>query len=532
MVRKQDKGHRSQSHDARDDEVYVCSGHFQTDFTELCRRNEMAVIPPVVLRPIPPCDVRPDKGKGKHHAHAHTEVPAEQLDENGVPIPPPPKTYTVKDSFEYFKPTVQVLMDNPDKQETVTEVYIRGWKIDTRMMDVFRQCWPLLLRLHSINLWNTGLSGEVVSILAAFLPTCSNVKNLTLDGNPVQEENWHELIGENSLIQRLSLRSCFITDKGAARIGRELGTLEKINKKLVTLDLYGNKITDLGCEHLAAGLRMNRTLLVLTLANNEISDAGCCKLAEVLSTFPLTHEEVVERRKQMSLRIIQPKASKSVIQTRTAKPSSKSDRGSSKSRKDGKGKDGQEDGRKSRREEKSKKASKSTAKDNQSTSAAKTSKPSRTALSPATPSEGKRDRKKEKRAPLVQEQQTELSAVMKVLDKVIPSEDQQLWIPGNRILVSLNLSRNRITAVGVEAMLKAMQHQAAAKVAKGEGAGLMRLNLLNIGIPNDHDLKTQLEQVMLTRDPHYKPPVTIQEDLSTKSDTGSKKRSNGPAKEK
>ena len=39
---------------------------------------------------------------------------------------PPPKTYVVKDKFEYFKPCVQVEMENYDKPETVTEIYIRG----------------------------------------------------------------------------------------------------------------------------------------------------------------------------------------------------------------------------------------------------------------------------------------------------------------------------------------------------------------------------------------------------------------------
>ena len=41
-------------------------------------------------------------------------------------IEPPPKTYVTKDKFEYFKPCVQVEMDNPDKQDTVTEIYVRG----------------------------------------------------------------------------------------------------------------------------------------------------------------------------------------------------------------------------------------------------------------------------------------------------------------------------------------------------------------------------------------------------------------------
>ena len=89
---------------------------------------------------------------------------------------PPPKTYVTKDKFEYFKPAVQVEMDNPDKQDTVTEVYVRGWRIDEPMMTIFKQCWPKLDRLHTINLWNTGLNDETLEILASFLPECVNIK--------------------------------------------------------------------------------------------------------------------------------------------------------------------------------------------------------------------------------------------------------------------------------------------------------------------------------------------------------------------
>jgi len=45
---------------------------------------------------------------------------------------------------------------------------------------------------------------------------------------------------------------------------------------------------------------MNRTLLTLGLAGNEIGDSGTKALAEALSRFPLTHEEVVERRRLQS----------------------------------------------------------------------------------------------------------------------------------------------------------------------------------------------------------------------------------------
>ena len=64
---------------------------------------------------------------------------------------PPPKTYTTKDKFEYFKPHIQVEMDNHDKEDTVTEMYIRGWKIDEPIMTIFKQCIPKMDRLTTIK---------------------------------------------------------------------------------------------------------------------------------------------------------------------------------------------------------------------------------------------------------------------------------------------------------------------------------------------------------------------------------------------
>lgn len=47
---------------------------------------------------------------------------------------PPPKTYVVKDKFEFFRPSVQVEMENYDKPETVTEIYIRGEFCDAELL--------------------------------------------------------------------------------------------------------------------------------------------------------------------------------------------------------------------------------------------------------------------------------------------------------------------------------------------------------------------------------------------------------------
>ena len=51
-----------------------------------------------------------------------TTSPAEIIERLGFK----PKTFGVRDGLEYRKPCVQVEMENPEKQETVTEVFVRG----------------------------------------------------------------------------------------------------------------------------------------------------------------------------------------------------------------------------------------------------------------------------------------------------------------------------------------------------------------------------------------------------------------------
>ena len=49
----------------------------------------------------------------------------------------------------------------------------------------------------------------------------------------------------------MSLRNCLITDQWAEGIGHSLGTPKKANTKLLSLNLAGNRITDIGGEHIA-----------------------------------------------------------------------------------------------------------------------------------------------------------------------------------------------------------------------------------------------------------------------------------------
>jgi len=52
-------------------------------------------------------------------------------------------------------------------------------------------------------------------------------------------------------VQHLSLRYNGITDVGAERIGSALGTFTRQNQNLMSVNLAGNKIGDVGVCHIA-----------------------------------------------------------------------------------------------------------------------------------------------------------------------------------------------------------------------------------------------------------------------------------------
>nr|XP_034320780.1 leucine-rich repeat-containing protein 71 isoform X29 [Crassostrea gigas] len=567
-VEKSLKGEKNQSAVSQDEEdpnktpePYSCTGNFQADFTELCRRTGMATIPAVVHRARPPTQAapessKPEKGKDKENAE------------------PPPKTYVVKDKFEFFKPCVQVEMENYDKGETVTEIYIRGWKIDDVMMNTLKQCWSVMEKLHTINLWNTGLNGETVSIMASTLPSIVNLRTLILDGNVVKEENWHELITDESPVQNLSLRHCGITDLGAKSIGEALGTVKRANTKLVSLNLAGNQISDQGAVDIANGLRMNRTLMSLSLASNQIGDKGAVKLGEVLSRFPLSHEEVVERRKQKSS-MGSPDRNKSPPPSRRAdskdrpgsvRSSSQHDKNdkskqkqSAKTKKDA-GKGGKEPAKEEEKHDKSKgkKDDKGAAKKD-----TKSGKEGGTGSRKAVEEESRKTQhrgsiSKDKggnttgrssgaatmrlvtsfAASLVADTKNAAKGKTKGKDKGKPSQAEpedmgdssfinpltdeadfiegQLWVPGNRLLINLNLSRNQIGEQGMAAILKAMQYQTTLSLgSKSGGTGLMRICVFKNKISSESDIVRKINDIMLPKDPFYKPPPQTPEVDST-----------------
>lgn len=257
-------------------------------------------------------------------------------------------------------------------------------------------------------------------------------------------------------ISHLSLRNNDIDDHGAQLLGQALSTLHSCNRSLVSLNLGFNHIGDAGAGYIADGLRLNRALLWLSLAHNRIQDQGALKLAEVLRPFELTHTEVVERR-----RLLLEKGS----QERSRSPSS-SRHGDSKGEKNpftgvsnvalsekpdktpatktlkglGKKKDKSGDGAK--REEKPGSGQSPTQgtlkKDDAKASKGKVTIPEQ------KPNKGKGPKigNKEKRSFLLEsELVSEPSEVVNPLLEPVEHREGKVFMPGNRVLLHLNLTR-------------------------------------------------------------------------------------------
>ena len=102
------------------DVPYVCVGRFAVDFVQLCRRAHLSYIPHVVARPHRPA---PASVADEKRSTGFTAKPARLVALHAAPdqslavdagegfIPePPPKTYVVRDSISFFRPSVQVFL--------------------------------------------------------------------------------------------------------------------------------------------------------------------------------------------------------------------------------------------------------------------------------------------------------------------------------------------------------------------------------------------------------------------------------------
>lgn len=81
-----------------------------------------------------------------------------------------------------------------DQAAFVTEIYIRGWKVDDVMMGILADCIPAVTSLHTIDFWNVGLTDVTLARLASVIPRCRTLRTLVLDANYVPSQRWNLLL--------------------------------------------------------------------------------------------------------------------------------------------------------------------------------------------------------------------------------------------------------------------------------------------------------------------------------------------------
>ncbi|XP_073078038.1 leucine-rich repeat-containing protein 71 isoform X2 [Manis javanica] len=551
-------------------EEYQCTGLLDTDFAELCTRSGYKDFPKVVTRPRP------------HPTFVPSASISEKLTVDDQRLSASCSLNSLESKYVFFRPTIRVELESDEK--SVKEIYIRGWRVEERMLGIFSKCLPPLSQLQAINLWKVGLTDKTLTTFIALLPLCSSslsgasgsqisptLRKVSLEGNPLPEQSYHKLMAPESTLRpdgppptpmlcsprfcptpgprvlsgpsfslplpriaHLSLRNNNIDDRGAQLLGQALSTLHSCNRTLVSLNLGFNHIGDEGAGYIADGLRLNRSLLWLSLAHNRIQDKGALKLAEVLRPFELTHTEVVERRRLL-LEKGTPERSRSPSTSRLG--DSKSDREKSQTgglssvslvdktdktqvvkAAKGLGKKKEKPGEVVKKEEKSGSGQLSAQgtlkKDDFKASKGKVTIPEQKPTKGKGPKTGVR----EKRSTLLEsELVAETTETVSPLLEPVEHRDGKVFMPGNKVLLHLNLLRNQITEVGLDGFLAAVQYQAqftqANSTSKGP-VGLLWLSLeKNCFFPRCPAYAT-IQELMLPRDPISKAEPREEEALA------------------
>ncbi|XP_033712854.1 leucine-rich repeat-containing protein 71 isoform X2 [Tursiops truncatus] len=501
-------------------EEYQCTGVLEVDFAELCTRWGYTDFPKVVTRPRP------------HPTFVPSASTSEKPTVDEQPLSGSCSFNSLESKYVFFRPTIQVELEPEDK--SVKEIYIRGWKVEERILGIFSKCLPSLSQLQAINFWKVGLTDKTLTTFIALLPLCSStLRKVSLEGNPLPEQSYHKLMAVDSTIAHLSLRNNNIDDHGAQLLGQTLSTLHSCNRTLVSLNLGFNHIGDEGAGYIADGLRLNRSLLWLSLAHNRIQDKGALKLAEVLRPFELTHTEVVERRRLVLEKGSQERL-RSVRSARSLRPEPLEPlprHGDSKTEREknqlmrvssfamvekdkmqttktpkGLGKKKEKSGEVVKKEEKSGSGQSPTQGTPKKEDSTKTGK-GKVTIPEQKLSKGKGTKtvSKEKRSILPESEVVgEATEMVNPLLEPVEHRDGKVFMPGNRVLLHLNLLRNRITEVGLEAFLTAVQYQAQfseSKSASRGPVGLLRLSLAKNCFSPQCPAYTTIQELMLPRDP-------------------------------
>ncbi|KAK4471954.1 hypothetical protein MN116_004620 [Schistosoma mekongi] len=537
-----------------DPRSYTVTGIFENDFPGLCKQNDVISYPIVStkhsktlsVQTIPSLPSSKRSKEEKKTPQSQQSSVTKYSDEIQSPIGFNPITFKLCKTLEYFLPKIIVQQENPDKPETVTEVSIKGWRISNSQLDVLINCFAIMNKLSKLVFWRVGFTTEQITQLASFLSTNNTIKSLTIDANEALEiGTYAQLIDESNNLTKLQLRYCEIGPIETKSISLRLGTIQSVNKKLISLDLSGNRLGDEGAVYLAQALRTNRTLLTLSLSNNKIGDIGCISLAKVISQFFLTHEEIVYRRvchsekskcESIPSTSSPPGHRKSKVSPGARDTSKDSTQGAKKRERSVRGRN-TKDGDISKDDKSGNKGKKNDSSNspkkvdiqinlNEVNQEVNETEDEIEGMSYTANQEQNRSSGKNRTGRIIRsakqasetdrlESSPEMNELLNpLLDKATYVEPYGLLIEGNFMLAFLNLSRNSIGMNGLKALLDAVTHQVNKFTDENGtinfGTGLLTLLLDNNKFNHDNEMISSINELLASRDPLMK---TINNDV-------------------
>lgn len=363
------------------------------------------------------------------------------------------KTYLIRKGERV---QLYALYDNLDYPNIMNAILMRSYPYDNSVLTLFHEMFEKYNTITTLRLEFCNLNANHIEALTEFLFPYDNITDISLNGNPNEEQNFHLIVMKPGL-QHVSFKCCQLDDVGAKNISSILSNFE--NQTVLTLNLAYNHITDEGAEGFADMLRANRTLIYLNLADNYITDLGCILIVNVLQKFPLTHEEIVRRRRKNMERL-----RKSTINE--MRRSSLRSRGSSDMKIDQSVKMGKKQSGSSLTN-KRKGRKKSVASD----------------VVTLQSKESNASNKKRKSADSALQRITVYSIDMPVdnhpfMTECYP-ENKEIYCIGNLTLTHLNLSYNRITNEGMKAIIAMIEYQKSLEdISKGLRKLLIEGNLI------------------------------------------------------
>ncbi|XP_036001183.1 leucine-rich repeat-containing protein 71 isoform X1 [Fundulus heteroclitus] len=436
---------------------YQCTGNVEIDFPLLCALLNMKEIPAV---------------NTKHLASSTDGTEGVREDDHSQ----------ISASLLWSKPCLNIELENEDPL-SAKRMRISGWKVNEQIFRAMQKMLPSITQLQSLQFWQARLTDPTVISLMSTAGLCSNLRAVSLEGNPLPEQSFHLLLSEDSNLTHLSLRNNRIGEEGARLIGSALSTTKSANKNLLSLNLAFNNVGDAGAAHIAQGLRLNRTLLFLSLSNNQIGDSGAARLAATLGEFALTHEEVVERRKLLLQRVQASSLRADLEQTSTGQLSSVH-------------------GASNRGENKDTSRKKKAAKKEEKTTEIKEKPQKKTLDGKGTNSRGGKSGGRGKHSSALEDKSSSnlnepenMETGIPLLDSSVYRKDGQLFLPGNTTLSSLNLAGNRITENALPLFLASLEKQEEA------GGNLQRLCLQRNLFPEDSECYKKINEMKALGDP-------------------------------